>query len=71
MAAVSITIKDADKNNIAVDVNFAPQFPTSKLMYTNAQMVAVEVLALLQRIANEINNRQHINAVNESVKLTP
>lgn len=71
MAAVSITIKDADKNNIAVDVNFAPQFPTSKLMYTNAQMVALEVLALLQRISTELNNRKHINAVNDAIKLEP
>lgn len=69
MAAVQITIKDADANNIAVDIHLAPQFPDSQLLYTNAQLVAKDVLAFIQQIANGINNKQFRDALNESIKL--
>ncbi len=69
MAQIQITIKDSDLNNIAVDVHLAPNFPESKLLYTNAQMIAVDVLAFLQQIANQINNKEHRAAMDNSLKL--
>ena len=59
MARIDITIEDADARNIKVNVHLNPDFPQSTLLYTNAQMVAKEVLAALQAMANQINNKEN------------
>ena len=75
MAFVNIKIKDVDANNIGCDITFGPQLPQlpdgkpARMAYTNAQLVACDVLHFLQQLAHQINNKDNRNAIDEAVKL--
>ena len=75
MPFVNIKIKDVDANNIACDVLFGPELPKlpdgkpARMAYTNAQLVACDVLQFLQQIAHQINNRENRAAIDEAVKI--
>lgn len=69
MAIVQITIKDADVNNIAVDVNLQPQFPTSALLMTNAQMLGRDLIGVLQQLAKNVNDKKHQETLIDATSL--
>jgi hypothetical protein len=69
MAAIQITIRDTDLTGVAVDVGANPEFPSSGLLYTNAQMLSIEVLKYLQQLANQFNSRTDQAAVNDAILL--
>lgn len=59
MAVVQITISDIDVTNIGVDVAANPMFPESALLYTNAQMIAREIINNLQNLSKQVNDSKH------------
>lgn len=67
MAYVTITIKDMDINNIGIDIGGNP-FPESQLLYTNAQMLAKDVIGLLNQLSKQVNDNKHHAAVEEMLK---
>ncbi len=55
-------------NNIAVDIG-GNQLPESRLLWTNAQMVANDVLLFIGQIGKQINDRNNRAALEEAIKL--
>ncbi len=69
MASVQITIKDIDTTNIGVDINCMPQFPESQLLFTNAQLVARDLITLLQQLGKQINDRKSQGALTDAISV--
>lgn len=69
MAEVTLRIKDTDLQQVAVDVHLNPQFPESALMYTTAQMLAKELITVLQNLAAQVNSRMNQQSVIDATNL--
>lgn len=67
MAIVTITITDININEIDIAIN-SNTFPKSTLLYTNAQMVAKDILTIFQQMASQINSRATQNSVKELIE---
>lgn len=67
MAIVTITIKDIDINNIGIDIG-GHAFPESTLLYTNAQMLAKDLLTVFQQMSGQINSRNTQSAVKDIIE---
>ena len=56
MAQFTITITDMGPNSLDVAANSNPPLPQSIIMYSNAQMVGMDILKQLQMASKQINN---------------
>lgn len=70
MASTVIEIFDADINNIGVNVTFKPEYPKSALLYTNAQILARDILGVLEKASAGANDRVHADALEQAVRIS-